>query len=127
MVGGFEFKTDPANVNFLVKIINNSPWRSGGLHDAYWLISYNNLPLSNGTSVEYFYWVLTDLTARVLPNDVLLLTPPVLGDWELNDLWIGGYSNSSFFSIGAHVTSAIPEPATVLLFGLGTLLLRKRT
>jgi hypothetical protein len=121
-VGGFEFKTDPANVNFLVEIIND--YTSGGLQDNYGLISYNNLLLSNGVLVDSIYWSLTDFSATALSSTGLPTTAPVLEDWQTNILNISGIRT---FGIWGHVTSAIPEPATVLLFGLGTLLLRKRT
>jgi hypothetical protein len=122
-VGGFDFKTDPANVDFLVEIIND--YTSGGLQDNYGLISYNNLPLSNGVSVDSIYWRLTDLSATALSSTELPTTAPVLEDWQLNHLRLDGVKDA--FHISAHVTSAIPEPATALLFGLGVgLLLRKR-
>jgi hypothetical protein len=120
-VGGFEFKTDPTNVDFLVEIINDST--SGGLHDAYGLISYHNLPLSNGSSVDEISWWLTDLSATALSSTELPTTAPVLEDWQIN---IFNMSGSRTFGIWAHVTSAVPEPSAVLLIGLGGLLLRKR-
>ena len=45
--GGFVFETDPDNVNFLVEICNNHLG-----DDNYLLLSYNNLPLSNGVLVD---------------------------------------------------------------------------
>jgi len=123
-VGGFDFKTDPANVDFLVEIINDST--SGGLYDAYGLISYNNLTLYNGASVDEISWWLTDTSATVLSCTELPTTAPVLDDWQsIYGLRLDGVKDA--FHISAHVTSAVPEPATALLFGLGGgLLLRKR-
>jgi hypothetical protein len=124
-VGGFEFKTDPANVYFLVEIVN-SVWG-----DNYSVKSNDNLPLSNGVWVGLISWQLDDPTGNALSSDVLPTTAPVLDDWQSIyglrlDGWGGKYPKD-FFTISSHVTSAIPEPATFLLFAFGGgLLLRKR-
>jgi len=118
-VGGFNFMTDPFDIAFHLAIRNNS--LSGD--DSYWLASHNNLPLSNGSPVESIWWQLNDNTGSALSSDALPTTFPFLGDWHANVLGIGADRR---YGITAHVTSAIPEPATVLLFGLGGLLLRKR-
>jgi hypothetical protein len=123
-VGGFEFKTDPANVDFLVEIINDST--SGGLHDAYGLISYNNLALRNGTLVDSISWWLTDTSASALSSSELPSIAPVLNDWE-SIYGLRLYGERAGYIIDAHVTFAIPEPATILMLGFGSLLLRKRT
>jgi hypothetical protein len=117
-VGGLNFKTDPANVNFLVGVGNNDP------SDIYWLVSYNNLALSNGTSVDTIGWQLEDPTGTVFSSDELPTTAPVLEDWQSNVLHIYGVKDA--FHIFSEVTSAVPEPTAILLFGLGALLLRKR-
>jgi hypothetical protein len=117
-VGGFEFQTDPANLRFLVGIGNDST------SDSYILGSNSNLPLSNGTLVSFIVWQLVDPTATALSSDALPTTPPILGQWQENFLRIGDFRT---FFIDAHVTSAVPEPATILLFSLGVLFLRKRS
>jgi len=123
-VGGFDFETDTTNVDFLVAIANN--YASGGIQDGYLLISYNNLPLSNGTLVDLISWQLDDPTATALSSDALPTTPPVLDDWQsIVGLRLQGERMESYL-IDAHVTSAVPEPTSVLLFALGILLLRKR-
>jgi hypothetical protein len=121
-VGGFEFRTDTLNVDFLVAIANNVT--SGGLHDSYWIYSYNNVPLSSGTWVDHIYWSLTDYSATAAVSIDLPATAPVLHDWQENILGIGA---DRLYGISAHVTSAIPEPTSVLLFALGGLLLGKRS
>jgi len=135
-VGGFMFSTDPANIEFLVEIINDHPPFSSINRDAYLLRSYNNLPLSNGTLVYDISWHLNDSTATALSSDALPTTPPILDDWSQSGLYIsGGFgteidpitSRPPVFVFEAHVTSAIPEPATILLLTLGGLLLRKRS
>jgi len=123
-VGGFDFETDPAKVYFLVSISNN--FASGGVQDGYHLISYNNLPLSNGTPVYRIDWQLNDPTATALSSDALPTIPPVLDDWPPGvGLYMSGVKDA--FHIHAHVTTAIPEPASILLLALGGLFLRKRS
>ena len=120
-VGGFDFTTDPTNVEFLVGIGNDGP--SG--KDGYWLISYNNLPLSNAALVDSIVWQLDDPTGNALSTDALPTTPPLLDDWQsIVGLRLEGERGG--YIVNAHVTSAIPEPATIILFVIGALLLKKR-
>ncbi len=121
-VGGFEFRTDTLSVDFLVAIANNVT--SGGLHDSYWIYSYNNVPLPSGTSVDQIYWSLRDYSATAVSSIDLPPTAPVLHDWQENILGIGA---DRLYGISGHDTSAIPEPTSLLLFALGGLLLRKRS
>ena len=122
-VGGFEFQTDPANVDFLVEIVNDNVWTET---DAYSLRSYKNLPISNGALVDYIFWELQDSTMMAISDDALPILPPDLSDWSSNLLHIDGVTRT--FEIWGHVTTVeiVPEPATILLLGLGSLLLRKR-
>jgi hypothetical protein len=117
-VSGFDFETDPTNVDFFVEVVNNYP--SG---DYYLVGSSDNLSLSNGTLVDRISWQLDDYTGYALSSDALPTTPPALDDWQSNILNISG---DRTFGIWAHVTSAVPEPTTFLLLSLGSLLLRKR-
>jgi hypothetical protein len=124
-VGGLDFVTDPANTHFLIEIVNNYP-----SDDGYGVVSYNNLPVSNGTSVNNISWALKDYSATALSSVELTTTAPVLTDWQVNHLNIGGGPGRSGFVFQAHVTSAvvIPEPSTILLLGFGTIaLVRKVT
>jgi hypothetical protein len=122
-VSGLDFTTDPANVQFLVGVVNDGT--SGGLHDSYWIYSYNNLSLSNGPSVDAVIWALEDPTASALSTDALPTSPPVLDDWQsVLGLRLEGEKGGYF--VDATVTSAVPEPATILLLAIGTLTLRKR-
>ena len=121
-VGGFNFQTNVDSVSFRIFIRNNNP--SGD--DIYGIDSRSNIPLSNGTSVEAMWWQLNNHTATALNSDVLPLKPPVLSQWQENDLRL---ESSRMFGIIAHVTSAevVPEPVSILLFGASMLLIRRRS
>jgi len=122
-VSGFDFRTDLTEVDFLVGIANDAT--SGGLHDSYWIHSYNNLPLLNGTLVDDIFWNLRDNSATAVSSVNLPTTAPILDDWlSRNELRLEGERGG--YIVDAHVTSAVPEPATIVLFAVGALLLRKR-
>jgi hypothetical protein len=119
-VGGFIFKTDPDNVDFLMTILDN---HNG--EDRYSFINYNNLPLSSGVEVDIVSWGLYDDSSTALSSVSLPTVPPSLEDWEKNYLHITfGYKGSAY--ILAQVTSAVPEPATILLLALGSLIIVRR-
>jgi len=118
--GGFDFRTDPDNVMFLLVIANDH----GGLHrDNYSLTSYNNLPLYEGVFITEIHWQLGDDSGNALSTDALPLIPPVLSDWEsVYGLNIdGARTRSESFVVRADVVSVevVPEPVTVLLLTLG--------
>ncbi len=122
-IGSLVFQTDPDNVNFLVEVANNHIYSSW---DGYLAKSYNNLALSNGVHIGMIYWELQDSSGMALSDISLPTTPPALEDWDygLGLLITFGPRDSS--GIQARVTSAVPEPATVLLLTLGSLLLTRR-
>jgi len=117
-VGGLNFMTDPFNIAFHVAIRNNIP------EDTYALVSFNNLPLSNGTQVDSIWWQLKDNTGSAFSSDALPTITPILDQWGNNRLRFHGERGR--YIVNAHVTSAIPEPTTLLLLGLAGLMLRKR-
>jgi hypothetical protein len=123
--GGLIFRTDPTNVDFLVSAGNN--YSLG--EDSYLLRSYHNLPLSNGTLVDYIEWQLDDSTGLALSSDALPLTAPNLTDWDYD--WglsiTGPGCGSDYFGIVADITSValIPEPATLLLLIFGTIICKR--
>jgi hypothetical protein len=122
-LGGFEFKTDSDSVNFHIGISNHNP---GGGDDIYSLYSYNNIPLSNGATVNSIAWQLNDLTGSVFSSDALPVSAPILNQWQYNNLQIQGEEGTpdSYF-INANVT-LVPEPSTLLLLMFGGGMLLKR-
>jgi len=123
-VGGFDFKTDPASVNFLVEILNN---HSISEDDAYMLRSYNNLPLSNGIPVDHISWLLDDDSGQAISSTVLPTTAPIISDWD--EQWWGLRLDSDRrFHVQSQVTSAIvvPEPVSIVTFGCVFIVLRRQ-
>lgn len=124
-LNGFVFQTNPSDVDFLVGLSNN---HSISEYDGYVLHSYNNLPLSNGAVVDHISWQLDDESGQALSSTALPLTAPILNNWtQPIGLDIYGDKVLSDFHINAHVTSTtlVPEPAALLLFGLGAVAVRK--
>jgi hypothetical protein len=123
-IGEITFQTDTTDVDFVVWIENDF---DGTIKDRYRITSYNNLPL-NGLCIDRLSWFLDDYSGDAISTKELPNTPPDLSAWQSNTLIITGPSGSETFEIIGHVTDVwlIPEPATLFLFGLGGLLLRKR-
>lgn len=120
-VGGFDFQTHPTDVDCYVDIINND--LSG--QDFFTISSQCNLRLSNGEIVEWIAWQLNDNTGSALSSDALPTTAPFLDNWQSgNRLHLDGGGHG--YIVDAYVTSAVPEPATIVLFAVGALLLKKR-
>jgi len=132
-IGNLTFQTDPTDVDFVIGIENNY---YGGPWDYYTVTSSKNLPLDNGVSVDNLHWQLDDYPGTAISSDELTIVPPHLSKWKHNNRLsiLGGQypfpspTEKTLFGINGHVTSdwLIPEPATLLLFGLGGLFLRKR-
>jgi hypothetical protein len=123
-IGELTFQTDETNVDFVVWIKNNF----NNTEDGYRVTSYNNLPL-NDLHIERLSWFLNDYSGDAISSIELPATPPDLSVWQSNLLLIDGYRGSDFFEFSGHVTDVwlIPEPCTLFIFGLGGLLLRKRS
>jgi hypothetical protein len=119
-VGDFDFRSNPDNVYFVVAVLNDYP---PSLKDQFWMCSYNNLPFPNGGAIRSISWQLDDATGTALYSTELPPGAPVLDDWEST---FGLEISIGKSGVRAHVTSAIPEPVTILLLGLGAMLLRKR-
>ena len=104
-VNGLNFATDPADVDFLLEVINNSQ-----SSDNYLVISYNNLfPVSaRGQFVmNTIDWQLDDPTQTALSSTALPRTAPILADWQ-SPFGLSIFSvGDDFFLIRANVTSAV--------------------
>jgi hypothetical protein len=123
-VNGFNFRTDPDNIQFLFGVGNNY----SGFGDLYSFRSFNNLPLSNGVLVNNIVWQLTDSSRSAFSSDALPTTAPNLANFDMDyGLNVSGGSPDNYFHLSANITSAtvVPEPATLLLMVSGLLLLRK--
>src|SRR3990167_8859114 len=118
-VGGFDFQTDQSSVDFEMGIGNDLSWG-----DTYFFISFNNLPLSNGVAVDSIRWQLDDPSGTALDSTALPEGPPILDDWQENILTFGA---DRLYGISAHITYAIPEPASIIMLSVGGLFLRKRS
>ncbi|PYL74823.1 MAG: hypothetical protein DMF26_09945 [Verrucomicrobia bacterium] len=105
-VHGLNFGTDPADVDFLLEVVNNYQNL-----DNYVLISYNNLfaVSATGTSVlNTIGWQLDDPTQTALSSAELPRNPPVLSDWQsIFGLDIMSSGDNGFFLIRSDVTSAV--------------------
>jgi hypothetical protein len=121
-IGGLLFASDPQNVDFLIKVINDY-----GSMDSYLLSSANNLPLPGGIEVPQIWWQLNDYTATALDNDAIPLTAPVPADWQGNNLRINCGSGGAS-RIGVTITDAwlVPEPTSALTMALGATIISLR-
>lgn len=131
-IGDLTFQTDSTNVDFAIGLYDN--YNSSA--DFCAVTSLNNLDLDDGLSIDGLHWQLDDPNGTALSSDILPLTPPDLSKWQGNALSISGGmypfpspGEKTLFGINGHVTDVwlVPEPATLLLLGLGGFLLRKRT
>jgi len=118
--GGFEFRTNPSNVQFGFGIYNDEPY----LHDEYIVVSEENLPLSNGLIVDDFWWILVDPTCTALTSDALPTTAPVLSDWEYNQIGMIGFHPTSGnpFVFSATITKATKSRARDVHSGMQPIL-----
>jgi hypothetical protein len=128
----FVFTTDFNNVKFLMEMVNDY---QGQPRDNYLIRSYNNLFLYNGVDVDHISWQLDDYGGTALSSTALPTTAPVLSDWDYNTLYISGGIGGTppcfdeAFHIQGYVTSVylIPEPASLILLAIGSLVLNRRS
>lgn len=111
-IGGLSFESDPENLYFAIGIANNY------LDDGYGFSSHNIISNDESVPVQAISWWLTDPTGNAISSTALTTEPPILENWLYNNLYIG--SPAMKYEIQGHVTSAIPEPATLLLLAIGS-------
>jgi hypothetical protein len=121
-IGEITFQTDTADVYFDVGVVNNF----NETEDCYRITSNNNLPL-NDLYISRLSWFLDDYSGDAISSIELPDTVPDLSAWQSNLLLVDGWRGSELFEFSGHVTDVwlIPEPATILLFAFGGLLLRR--
>jgi len=87
--------------------------------DVYGFASLTNAPLLTGTAIDGMVWQLTDPTGTALDSDALPPDPPDLSRWDgTYGLWVWG---DRMYKIEGHITSAVPEPVTVLFLLFGSI------
>jgi len=132
--GSLTFQTNPSNVDFGIGVLNNEDADV----DYYDVSSKSNYLLDNGVMRDIVLgFRLWDYTGNAFSSDALPLMPLDLSQWQDNIFGVEGEGvhhppgspSDMPFSINGHVTSVwiIPEPATLLLLGMGGLWLRKRS
>lgn len=129
-LGNFEFKTVQAHTaQFQITNHNDGTPQP---YDRYIIESNQNESLSTGLIVNSIRWSLYDGTHTALSSTALQSMPPILTAWESNTFSIAcgiiGNSNAPF-AVWGTVTEAvlIPEPTTLILLGIGSMLIRRKT
>jgi len=123
-LGGVAFENDLSKGPFEVGVINDFQSRS----DWYMVLSKNNKLINDFIVVDTIDMQLVDHSHAVFSSDELLLSPPNLQSFDEHTFLIDGYRGEDRFVFAGEVTSLkmIPEPMTMMLFGLGTMAFRKR-
>ena len=128
---GAIFQSDSSNLNFQIQIRDNDQAKPG---DRYVAWSQHNLSLYDGVEVNTIWCEFLAASYDVLDSDALPDYPPNLDNWSESFIFINGRTIDAdgkivdYFEITAQITSVtlIPEPATLILLGLGGMLIRKR-
>jgi hypothetical protein len=122
-LGEYQFKT-VTDSGYFMQIWNNQTDYHGSQYDSYY-IGGGKISAPPNMKLCQIHWDLIDNTHTALASDALPVSAPVLSDWNLNHFQI---SSDNIFLIDGIITHAalVPEPATLLLIGLGRLLIRRR-
>jgi len=91
-IGTHVFRTDPANVNFVLELVNDYYSM-----DNYVFHSYTNLD-TDGAQIDTINWQLDDQTSTLLTSTALSAAPPDIARWQQSvGLDIKGSSNWIWF------------------------------
>jgi hypothetical protein len=121
--GGFVSRSNPDNTYFFVEIEDDAHLVAG-TRDTFSSASENNLPFGSDVFVDKILLDFEDYSGHALSNDALPTVAPILTDWPLAKIEMGGYDpehGRRLFTFEGNITSAslIPEPATLGVLGLG--------
>jgi hypothetical protein len=123
-LGGFEFKTVPSHTGqFQITIFDN-----GANADSYEVRSNQNVPLSNGATVDYVFWGLHGSNSMLSSTDLPVVAPVVI-QWPDKYLYLHGADTlGNGFLFWGKITQAVlvPEPLTGVLLMTGVFFLRRR-
>jgi hypothetical protein len=120
-VNQFTFQTNPDDVDFRSYVVDDI---YGG--DSFGFISYRNVASADDILFNSIGLGFYDYSGKALSGDTLSRMPPVLADWEQPvDLTLEFGARSGPI-LRAKLTSAVPEPSSIFLLGLGAFLLIRR-
>jgi hypothetical protein len=122
-IEGFSFNSNHNALDFHLDITNDNAAYLGDYQDVYQFRSYGNMPFIEGVPINFIGMELLDYSGNALSSDALPTMAPNLDLWQWNGLDI---ISDRKFGIGAHITSAIPEPGSLALLIIGTLSLYSR-
>lgn len=126
-VGSTRFFTNPADVDLIIDVADDALTPTDSYYDGITIQSNNNLTSNSSLTVGWMRWLLYDYSHQALTSTDLPLTSPTLSDWEFNELQISEDSDYYFpdnnYIIKIQITSAVPEPTTIIFSILGTAML----
>jgi len=120
-INGMLFASQPQNMNFLIKVINDTSSK-----DSYLLSSTFNLPAAGDLEVSSIRWQLDDSTSSALSSDALVPVTPWQWGSSVLDITCRGAGGVARIEAIIPYTEVVPEPASALMISLGFLLIGRR-